>query len=395
MKVKQQHLIKTVRYELQVEETSANLLENKELISFHETRVKELLDTILSSYSEEGMLRKFDHIELDLGTVNPSNVEDEMLTKIEDALVLFLTKNTNSNLENTKSTAIEKIEQLEYFLLFGHFSWNIINSQTPDLLLSNLLLTNTDAVQKLLIRLTTNNNAKKRLAFQFSNKTIEKLIKQILGEKGNILIEENNNLGIIDLNNKLLTDLFKNLDNLNIMEGLSNNNLKTTSDPLFITNAGLIIIAPFLEKLFHECGLLHDGSFKNEDSTFKAIQLLAYIGSGKEIVSEHLLVIHKVLCGLNITDPIDTSIILSEKEKETSNGMLSAIIQHWNALGETSIDSLRASFLQRDGKLEEDEDVFFLTVENKSFDMLLDQIPWNTNKIKLSWMQKTLDVTWR
>jgi hypothetical protein len=79
---------------------------------------------------------------------------------------------------------------------------------------------------------------------------------------------------------------------------------------------------------------------------------------------------------------------------EIVDGLLTAVTQQWSALRETSIDGLRESFLKRDGKLEE-EDSFYLKIEQKPFDLLLDQIPWNISKIKLSWMPKILNVEWR
>ena len=74
--------------------------------------------------------------------------------------------------------------------------------------------------------------------------------------------------------------------------------------------------------------------------------------------------------------------------------MLYNITQQWSPLKGTSIDSLRSSFIQREGRLEEEEDRFYMIIEKKAFDMLLNQIPWNIDKIKLSWMHKMLEVEW-
>ncbi|SRX73502.1 contractile injection system tape measure protein [Aequorivita antarctica] len=166
-------------------------------------------------------------------------------------------------------------------------------------------------------------------------------------------------------------------------------------DSLLINSAGLIIIAPFLPMLFEKSGLMQDSRFRDAESLYKAIHLLEYAAAGSTIVNEQDLVIHKVLCGISIKTPIDLSITLSDTDKELVESLLLAVIQQWTVLGQTSIAGLQETFLQRKGRLEEDADAYFLRVEQKAFDMLLDQIPWNITTIKLGWMQKTLNVTWR
>jgi hypothetical protein len=166
-------------------------------------------------------------------------------------------------------------------------------------------------------------------------------------------------------------------------------------DAIFISNAGLIILAPFLNILFEKCGLMEQNGFKDELSKYKAIQLLAYAATGKTSREEPELVINKILCGLNLTAPLNKVEDLETSEKETVDSLLHAVTQQWSPLRETSIESLRQTFLQRDGRLIEEKGQFFLKVESKSFDMLLNQIPWNISKIKLSWMHKILEVEWK
>ncbi len=92
---------------------------------------------------------------------------------------------------------------------------------------------------------------------------------------------------------------------------------------------------------------------------------------------------------LEIEDP------LSDEEKQLVDGLLSSVIQQWSILKNTSIAGLRETFLQREGKLEIEEEANMLYVEAKSFDMLLDHIPWTISKLKFSWMKKVILVQWR
>ncbi|MCB0401168.1 MAG: hypothetical protein KDD41_03735 [Flavobacteriales bacterium] len=166
-------------------------------------------------------------------------------------------------------------------------------------------------------------------------------------------------------------------------------------DPIFVSHAGLIILAPYLGMLFERCGLMQGGEFIDAESREKGVHLLHYAATGTTGSGEHEQVVGKVLCGLGISDPVDRQVVLSEQDQDTVNGMLTAITQQWQPLNGTSIEGLQVSFLQREGKLEEEEEQYFMKVEQKAFDMLLDQISWNITKIKLSWMKKVLIIEWR
>jgi hypothetical protein len=64
-------------------------------------------------------------------------------------------------------------------------------------------------------------------------------------------------------------------------------------------------------------------------------------------------------------------------------------------LGQTSVAGLRESFLQREGCLSRKDDAWQLLVETRSYDMLLDRLPWGFATIKYSWMPGAIRVDWR
>lgn len=170
---------------------------------------------------------------------------------------------------------------------------------------------------------------------------------------------------------------------------------KEILEPLFISNSGVILLNPFLGILFEKCGLTNKNEFISEQFRFKAVHLLNYAVTGNSDFEENNCVLSKLLCGIPYADPIVEKIILSNEDKEIVNSLLHAITKQWRPLNGTSIDGLRESFLQREGKLEEDEEQYKLTVEHKAFDMLLDQIPWTISIIKFSWMKKCISIKWR
>lgn len=171
--------------------------------------------------------------------------------------------------------------------------------------------------------------------------------------------------------------------------------LDLTQQPIFVRNAGQVLAGPYLQRLFEMTGLLADSKFRDEESAFRGVHLLQYMVDGSLDPPEHALVLNKILCGLQPGDPMRSSIALTKAETDAVDGLLGAIIAHWSALGHTSVQGLRESFLQREGRLTLQGDSMRLLVEVRSFDMLLDRIPWAYNLIKFPWMHAALYVEWR
>jgi len=168
-----------------------------------------------------------------------------------------------------------------------------------------------------------------------------------------------------------------------------------TKEGVYINNAGLVILSPFFSRYFERIGLTKNGKFGTVEDQMKAANLLQYLVDGKEETDENDLMLNKLFCGLNLNTPIQTIKEVSEAEKQIGESLLQAIIQQWVALKNTSIKGLRESFLIREGKLIEEEESYRLIVSPKSFDMLLDQLPWSIGRIKLSWMKKIIIVEWK
>lgn len=172
-------------------------------------------------------------------------------------------------------------------------------------------------------------------------------------------------------------------------------NLEVLQQGIRITNAGQVIAAPYLPRLFGMLDLLEAGSFKSPEAGERAVHLLQFMVDESEDAAEYDLVLNKVLCGLDTVTPISRGIAVTAAEKAAIVDLLGAMIQHWKALGKTSVGGFRESFLQRQGTLRLKSSVWHLSVEPKAFDMLLDRIPWSFSTIKHSWMKEVLHVKWR
>ena len=92
--------------------------------------------------------------------------------------------------------------------------------------------------------------------------------------------------------------------------------------------------------------------------------------------------------------PIERAIVLKKKEKKEADALLKAVIKHWGALGNASIEALREGFFNRDGKLSTTDKGQLLQIEQRTEDILLSRLPWSIGMIKLHWMQEMLFVEW-
>jgi hypothetical protein len=164
------------------------------------------------------------------------------------------------------------------------------------------------------------------------------------------------------------------------------------AESFYIDNAGLILLHPFLPRYFETLGIVKDKQLIFPD---RALSLLHYLVTGSTSSPEYELVLPKILCGLPVFAPGESKKELGENELEESLALLNAVIRHWTALRNTSVDGLREAFLQRPGKLSQKEDSDrLLQIESRTHDILLGQLPWGFNRIQLPWMERMLWVEW-
>lgn len=169
----------------------------------------------------------------------------------------------------------------------------------------------------------------------------------------------------------------------------------TGEEGIYVDNAGLVLLHPFLNNFLTRLNLVVEGKFADPDSHRKSLFLLHYLATGKTAAGEHELVIEKVLCSFPLKEPVVAEMVLTKEELDEAGDMLAAAIGQWEILKNTSVDGLREGFLQRRGKLFTRHDNLFLQVEAGSIDILLEHLPWNLSMIKLPWMEDMLRVEWR
>ena len=169
----------------------------------------------------------------------------------------------------------------------------------------------------------------------------------------------------------------------------------TEDDAIYITNAGLVLLHPFLLQLFELTGVIKENKWIDNLSQQKAVKLLEYLSSGKNEFEEIHFSLNKILCGLDISDYANDKKELDQEVVNACDILLKEVISFWPKLKNTSIEAFRETFLQRNGKLSVVDNGWLLQIERKAVDILMDSLQWGIGTIKLPWMNEILYTDWR
>ncbi len=170
---------------------------------------------------------------------------------------------------------------------------------------------------------------------------------------------------------------------------------KPIEEPLQIYNAGMVLLWPYIGRLFGMLGYRKANEWVNEEAHHKAIHLLQYLVTGKTEAPENELVLNKVMLGYPISEPVPFGIEFDPKELQTAESLLMGVIKNWPRMKSLVPNSLRGSFLMREGTVKQVDTKWEVKVQKKPFDILLKSIPWGYNFIRLPWNEYFITVEWK
>lgn len=166
-------------------------------------------------------------------------------------------------------------------------------------------------------------------------------------------------------------------------------------DELYVHDAGLVILWPFLGHYFTRAGLLGtDGGFLDEAAQLQAVALTEALATLDPDPPEPRLPLAKLLCGRPLESDFQLVRPLSPEQLAESDLLLAAVLEHAPGLGEVSAEGLRTAFLQRPGALSTRDGAWLLQVERRTHDVVLDRVPWPWGWVRLPWMPDPLRVEW-
>ena len=164
-----------------------------------------------------------------------------------------------------------------------------------------------------------------------------------------------------------------------------------------ISNAGLVILFPFLPMLFMRLNMLSQDrrDFNSNESKVRAIFILQHLMASEDREYEKDLFLNRLLINYPFNEPLPKRMELNQDELNTIDSLLEAAKTNWEKMRNTSMRGFQEAFLRRAGFIEKTEREWVLTVEERAFDILLDSIPWSYKLVRLPWMENILKVNWR
>lgn len=166
------------------------------------------------------------------------------------------------------------------------------------------------------------------------------------------------------------------------------------ADAVYIDNAGLVVLWPFLENFFVHLGLVEARQFKSDAARHRAAGLLQYLATEDRSPLEYHLPLNKVLCGIEVEAEFDFGAPVSDDERIECDQLLEAVIAQAPILKQMSLAGFRGTFLQRKGQLTARDDTWLLRVERETYDVVLDRFPWPIQWVRLPWMTALMQVEW-
>jgi hypothetical protein len=165
---------------------------------------------------------------------------------------------------------------------------------------------------------------------------------------------------------------------------------------LFISDAGLVLIHPFIRRFFENLKLVdREGRFVSGVARVHAVHLLRHVTGYDDEHLGHCLLLEKVLCGLPADYLVPEEWEVTPGEEEEIQGMLTALMSYWPSLRKSSIVALQRGFLQRPGSIGMQDGSILVRVEGSAIDILMEDLPWETSFILLSWLDKPILVEWQ
>lgn len=166
-------------------------------------------------------------------------------------------------------------------------------------------------------------------------------------------------------------------------------------DELYVEDAGLVILWPFLARFFARVGLLDDQRrFLDEPAQMRAIALLSWLALEDPAPPEFCLPLAKLLCGLAPEAAFAQARPLAPELLAEGERLLAAVVDHAPVLRDMSVAGLRAAFLRRPAALCTRDGAWLLRVERRAHDVVLERFPWAWSWLKLPWMPDPMRVEW-
>jgi hypothetical protein len=399
------HIIQKQSIEIDFDENSNGFTLQNDVAELFYERLLPRMELLFDEFGDDNHLISFETLELDCGVLPFKHWEETWVEETLKALRKELLA-ANKIKISAESVGRKKEDAFIFFLQHGYLPWN-----SPGLSIKELeLVPDKQFVKKIKELFKSQPATVDRLVNNFSGEFLHTII-QSLADGTRVDITEGwaiiNTETSVQQRKMMQSHLIKKIciekpddaskpvtdKQLGIIKKISATETED-QEGIYIRNAGLVILHPFLPELFKTLDLFGENGWKGELSSHTAIHVVEYLVTGTDEYPEFNLPLNKIICGMETNEVLKTVEPLTMEIKAECDKVLRAVIQHWNALKNTGIDALRETYLQRFGKLTNVDHGWSLQAEPKVMDVLLGRLPWGIGTIRLPWMKSLLFTEW-
>lgn len=164
-----------------------------------------------------------------------------------------------------------------------------------------------------------------------------------------------------------------------------------TINTIEIDNAGLVLLVPFLPRLFRNLGYLGATRFADAERQVRALCLMQYMVDKNSNPAADLS-LNRLLCGMLPEDAVSPLPDLTAMEKQAADEILEAMMAHWMLKDKMTTDELRQLFLKRHATLHPGMPSV-VRVAPFDHDWMLGELPWVYRSVRTPWSE-TIAVQW-
>ncbi|OHX65971.1 contractile injection system tape measure protein [Flammeovirga pacifica] len=169
---------------------------------------------------------------------------------------------------------------------------------------------------------------------------------------------------------------------------------KNGRQELAIENTGLCLLSPYIPHLFKSLDLIVNQQFEEEGNLKLAIQVLHYMATKKRNIQlDDNVIFLKLLTGCPIDQFLEFDEELPSSYVDEVEHLLEVVQQHWKVYKNKDNDGLRVMFLMRNARLNFGNEIL-IKVENSTYDILMNTLPWTYSRVHFPWMENSLRVEW-
>jgi len=413
----EKHMIRKQYIEISFEDISdAFALQNYVSEVFHE-KILPQMELLFDEFADQQHLITFDELRIDCPELSREHWEQEWVEETVRGLRRELLAANKIRIEQDYSIAKIQDDFL-FFLKHGFLPWN---SGITSIAEFEELVLESRFRERLLDFIRREEKAAERLVCNFSEKFIAVIInsiassQQIVAENlRSLIVKEPRHLRsilhasiirticseqpsdliiLLEEIQKSPTEFVRKMNGKKSAQDRSEKS-KDKSEAIYVDNAGLVILHPYLHQLFETFDLIRNKSWKDKSAQCAAVRTLQYLVTGNNESPEFDLPLNKVVCGLLPEDVLEPRESLSIEIRRECDILVEAVIEHWAALKNTGVAAFRETFLQRNGKLTRVDNGWLLQVEQKAVDVLLSRLPWGIGTIQLPWMDQIIHTEW-